>query len=277
MIGVRLHGGLGNQLFQYAAARRLALHHSTELVLNTRIVAGRSARSYVLGDLRINARVDRTGWATKDTLLHRRGPLRTLDVIGEDESDAHDPGRWLIELPDNVLLHGYWQKQQFFEEIRPTLLDEFRLAGTSPVASVPTGGPPIVAVHVRRGDYVSDPVVQRKHGTLGLDYYERALEFVLAREPEARPWIFSDDPSWCREHLRLHPEQRIISDGSMSATAELDLMRACRHHIMANSTFSWWGAWLARRDGQVAVVPRQWFADVDADEQGLVAPGWVQL
>jgi hypothetical protein len=117
-----------------------------------------------------------------------------------------------------------------------------------------------VSVHVRRGDYVTDPAANRVHGTCGSEYYERAAELLCEQVTSPRFFVFSDDPEAARRELRMPGPAEFI-DGNVGQRdwEDLRLMTSCRHHIIANSTFSWWGAWLAHHDEQVVAAPHAWF------------------
>ena len=143
------------------------------------------------------------------------------------------------------------------------------------------GDTPSVSVHVRRGDYVEDPATKAWHGGCGQDYYEQAVAHVRAYEPgrELHAFVFSDDPSWVRANLDLGCPTTVIDHNGPAAHEDLRLMTCCRHHIVANSTFSWWGAWLGSGsdEGGCVVAPRRWFNQDDVDTSTLVPSGWARL
>ena len=135
-----------------------------------------------------------------------------------------------------------------------------------------------VSLHVRRGDYAADPVVTSMHGLCPLDYYDRAVEYVLGRVSDPAFFLFSDDPDWVREHLKLRGSVSVVDhNGPDSGSEDLRLMSLCRHHIIANSTFSWWGAWLDPRPDKLVIAPKRWFADESLDTSDLLPAGWVKL
>ena len=135
-----------------------------------------------------------------------------------------------------------------------------------------------MALHVRRGDYASNPETQRVHGFCSPDYYRRAIDTVAARVADPRVFVFSDDPEWAERHLVLDHPTTIVRNAAPNA--ELDdfrMLARCRHHIIANSSFSWWGAWLASHPTQVVVAPAPWFAVDTYDTRDLLPAGWLRL
>ena len=288
MIVVRLCGGLGNQLFQYAAGRSLAIARKTDLVLDLgwykRTPKSDTPRTYELGHYPIEARLTTTSEALW-CRLHEGRLLRRLSVL---------PRRWqhwnerffefdprVLDLPDNSYLDGYWQSQRYFEENADLIHAE--LSPIAPfgvqdkdVADLITKGN-AVSLHVRRGDYVTHQVAADNHGLCSLDYYRAALKYVLPFVNEPHFFVFSDDPPWARSNLPLPgPATFVEHNGSANAFQDLRLMSLCSHHITANSSFSWWGAWLNRRPDKMVVTPRHWFSD-QRNVGTLTPESWVRL
>lgn len=291
VVVVRLTGGLGNQLFQYAAARRLSLVRGAELVLDVgwfRYEAPQYPvpRPYALDAFGLPARLVSLSPATIERwergLAARLGrwPARRirLPVISQTEDwDLVDER--VLNGPAAVMLLGYWQSDRYFEDAAETIRGELR----PPTSSNPRfvqlleaiGSSEAVAVHVRRGDYVSVPQVAERHGTLVPSYYREAVGLVAERVgPDAHLFVFSDDPEWAKEQLVFELPATHVGPTAWPAAAELGLMASCRHHVIANSSFSWWGAWLAEREGQVVVAPRTWFRDRST---AIVPPRWLTV
>ena len=132
-----------------------------------------------------------------------------------------------------------------------------------------------VSVHVRRGDYVTNPHAARYHGMPGVDYYERALSEISAAEPDAHFFVFSDDPSWVRDNLTFGQRLTVVDPGRDAE--DLILLSRCHHHIVSNSSFSWWGAWLSTATGKHVIAPARWYADASADSSDLVPASWTRL
>ncbi|MFN4003543.1 MAG: alpha-1,2-fucosyltransferase [Hylemonella sp.] len=288
MIVVRLCGGLGNQLFQYAAGRRLAQVRRSELVLDLgwyrHTPASNTPRAYELARYPIQARPaqgsERFWCALHQGRILRRLPLpRRWRHVRER---GYDFDARILDLPDGVYLDGYWQSHRYFADIADTLrreLEPVEAMGDADreVAAHMQDVPNAVCLHVRRGDYVSNPQAARFHGVCGLDYYERAVGYLMERLLQPHFFVFSDDMPWVRAQLRIAAPVRYVDhNGPQAAFQDLRLMSRCRHHVVANSSFSWWAAWLAAQPAQQVIAPRAWFADGRATPD-LIPPEWVRL
>ena len=134
-----------------------------------------------------------------------------------------------------------------------------------------------VALHVRRGDYLKDQKTIARHGVCSQSYYQSAIDLVLAEKPMAKFLVFSDDPQWVKVHLQLPPQCTYVSKASITAQEDLVLISRCKHQIIANSTFSWWGAWLNNSCDKIVVCPTPWFDDSRIATQDLLPANWHQL
>ncbi|WP_412050990.1 alpha-1,2-fucosyltransferase [Hoeflea sp. Naph1] len=281
----RLHGGLGNQLFQYAAGRAAALRTGSELLLDTRQYTAKSPFQYDLGNFSIQARV-----ATGDELP----PAKTRPLayvwwrkFGRSPRFIREQGLAYNErigtIAGECYLHGYFQSQRYFDDIVPTLWNDlsFREAISGDNASMAERiqGMPSVSVHIRRGDYITSAKAQAVHGSTDLAYYERALAEVRSRSgKDPVVYLFSNDPDWVRDNIKLDAElvPVAINDGR-TAHEDLRLMSLCDHNIIANSTFSWWGAWLNPSHEKIVIAPSQWFADPKLSNPDITPSGWLRL
>lgn len=277
MICIRLEGGLGNQMFQYAAGRALALRHQTGLLLDLSMLAKKdprvTARSFELG------RFGHVGQALDErsaTMLRWLPRLHRLPAVSRlisqwmpvvEKSFAWQ--RTFNQLPDQSYLVGYWQSHRYFSDIGEILLQELEpveeLSSTSETLADQMILANSVALHVRRGDYVSLATAASFHGVLPLSYYEAALRRVGDAIVDPHVFVFSDDPKWCRDNFPFAGAITYVTHNSgAQAWQDLVLMGRCRHHIIANSSFSWWGAWLAdQRWGvpdRLVIAPARWFA-----------------
>jgi len=287
----RLEGGLGNQLFQYAAGRRLADARNTALELD---VSGlddptvRTPRSYELGAFAIRAElaspgeidaIATRGGSAVSRLLGCRARTRSRRAASE-RTFRFDPE--VLALPDGVYLRGYWQSERYFEDASDRIRQDlrFRAPATGGNAEIlkEIAEQRSVSLHVRRGDYLTDPAVLAMHGVCSLDYYHRAVDYIRRNVPDPTFYLFSDDPGWVRENLDLRDRVRLLDHNGVDAPAEdLRLMSRCAHHIVANSTFSWWGAWLNPDPHKIVIAPERWFADESIDTSDLLPASWVKL
>ena len=290
MILARLFGGLGNQMFQYACARRLAHALGATLKLDLTAFERYGPRRYALDRLNPSAGIAtaqevadferRAGIAGRlPRLLLRAAPGLRYEICRE-RAFAFDPG--VLALRGNVLLEGYWQSERYFHDVAGILRREFALK-TAPSArnaavAERIRGCNAVSVHVRRGDYVQSPEASRLHAVCDVDYYQRAAEIIAGAEPQPQFFLFSDDPAWTGQNLRLRfPASLVESAGDEDAAEHLQLMSLCRHHVIANSSFSWWGAWLNPRPDKRVIAPRRWFNADAKDTRDLIPDGWTTL
>ena len=281
----RLHGGLGNQLFQYAAGRAVALRTGAELLLDTRQYTPKNPFQYDLGHFAIQARVA----AEAELPPARNRPLayawwrkfgRSPRFVREQGLGYNAP---IATLGADCYLHGYFQSQRYFEDIAPTLWSElsFRepISGDNARMGERIGSGPSVSMHIRRGDYVTNAKAQAAHGSTDLAYYQRALDTVRSQSgQDPVVYLFSNDPDWVRDNIKLDAElvPVAINDGK-TAHEDLRLMSLCGHNIIANSTFSWWGAWLNPAHDKIVVAPAQWFADPKLSNPDITPPGWLRI
>ena len=283
MIGTRIRGGLGNQLFQYCAGRALALRHGVELCLDLRDFERKAAFRMGLSHFNIQTvPAGRLPIGREDGLaalgkVFRGGALKPY----REASLGYDPA--FDGLGDDRLLRGYWQSERYFSEFESQIRADLAFAepavGQNADVLAEISAENAVSLHIRRGDYVASDKVNAAHGTCDLAYYARAVEAVASRvEGPFVIYAFSDDPAWVTENLRLDQDVRFV-DHNTGATAQEDmrLMSACRHHIIANSSFTWWGAWLNPRADKVVVGPKQWFADPKKNNPDILPEGWVRV
>ena len=321
VVASRLCGGLGNQLFQFAAGRSLAQRCGARLILDvTPFNLPQEPRKFALAPYPIDADVEHDGYAYSparpvvvlprppgsrerpdgivDRVAYRlrksgamndaafaavlRALQRTagqpagLRVFGEKtfEYDAA-----FARLGARTYLDGYWQSERYFVDAREairrelTLPDEPNAANASWLARI--RGSNAVCVHVRRGDYLA-PAYLAHHGICSVSYYERAMQMVAGRVENPGFFVFSDDLAWAREHIAGPNIAFVDANSAEAAHDELRLMSACRHHIIANSSLSWWGAWLAHHDDQVVVGPDPWFS-ARKETPDLFPKSWLPL
>jgi Glycosyl transferase family 11 len=291
LIIARLNGGLGNQMFQFAAARALALRTGAALKLDTSAFARDRLRDYDLG---VYALADRVPIASAGELAacEQKKP-RGLALIGKAlglggaairavrEAHFHyDPVLETATAPAFVV--GYWQSERYFaahaDQIRRDFIPREPVEPENAAIATVISGTTAISLHVRRGDYVSDAKTQAVHGVCGLDYYARAMAAVEAQVASPHYVVFSDDPGWTRANLTsAHPMTFVTANPPERGYRDLQLMSLCRHHIIANSSFSWWGAWLNGRADKIVVAPAQWFAGGGKDARDLVPTGWVRV
>lgn len=287
MIAFKAQGGLGNQLFQYAAARRLAMRNQCPLIVDhhwfDHPLPGETPRPLELTRYPVNMRVATPSELFRWTLMRSRWgrhlkPLLPLNLVREQ---GYGVNTNVLSAPANSYLVGFWQSEAYFADIREQLLTEL-------VPLEPPGAEDraiielmqqgeSVSVHVRRGDYVSLASASAYHGLCSLDYYRKALAYMAERLRAPTLFVFSDDPEWTRANLRSpYPTHYVAHNPPESAFQDLRLMSMCRHHILANSSFSWWGAWLSSNSDQIVIAPEQWYA-ADRPTPDLIPSRWIRM
>ena len=280
---ISLQGGLGNQLFQWAFAQ--ALIAEGRRVWFDRIRC-RGDRPYALGDLVPRSRLlspvrgAALAAAAKAGIIDEHSALRLV----RQRRSGYDPSV-RRDLDGASYLLGYFQSPMYFaavdDEVRRGILAHLdtllRPEGVRFAAEL-RGDSAAVAVHVRRGDYLSDPAAAIRHGVLDRAYYERALSLAAQLGYTHRVW-FSDDPAWVKANLAA-PGDRICASGiTTSDGGEIALMAACAARIVANSSFSWWGGYLGHPStpGRPVVAPVVWFAGGHSDARDLIPDGWIRV
>ena len=292
MIISQVIGGLGNQMFQYATGRALSLARGLPLRLDIsgfdgyglhqgfelQRVFNCQAEAATAADLR-----GILGWQSAPLarrILSRPGmaALRRKGFVVEPHFH-HWPE--IRQVSQDCYLVGYWQSEKYFRDAADTIRRDFAfklpLAGLNAELAGQIAQANAVSLHVRRGDYVSNHKTHATHGACSLDYYRAAIQYVSDRVEQPYFFIFSDDIAWVKENLRMDMPHRYI-DHNQGAESynDMRLMSLCRHHIIANSSFSWWGAWLNMGANKIVVAPEKWFAN-GKDAVDLFPHGWVTL
>jgi hypothetical protein len=277
-------------MFQYAVARRLAHVNGADLLLylGNRYDAG-SKRVFRLDSFAISGRlaVEAEAGGLRRISRTRRRLARFLPGL----MPPHDPevvreetlrfNPTILTLRGNVKFAGAWQCERYFSDIGDIIRREFTLRTELDARNRETlariQGGPSAFIHVRRGDYITSLKINRLYGTCSLDYYQAGLRILRARIGAAlRLFVFSDDPAWVRE-MQIGGEEAVIVDwnGNMPER-DLALMRSCNHAIIANSSFSWWGAWLGDEGERTVIAPRVWFRQ-RSDYEDIMPERWIRL
>jgi len=293
MVIVRLCGGLGNQMFQYAAGRRLADKIGSEMKLDIIWFDTNRDRPYSLQHLNIQENfaskneVHRLKYVSPpfyDKILQRLG-LRSSQFIPapgyiREGYNRFDPQA--LPLSGEVYLEGYWQSEKYFSDIQTIIRNEFSLRAPLSSESMETAdlisSHESVSLHVRRGDYVSNTIANHHHGVCSMEYYDRSIQYISGHVKNPHFFVFSDDPQWCGQNLHIPFHTSFIDhNGPDKGHEDIYLMSLCRHHIIANSSFSWWGAWLDPRPGKVVIAPKQWFAQEHSAARDTIPPRWITI
>jgi hypothetical protein len=286
MIVVGLKGGLGNQLFQYALGRRLAMEQGCPLIIDDRALNSDPLRNYALNQFQIAYPLAKPlsyplhGLGIYLNPIYKSLPFAQSLTIANEKRFAFDPE--ILESEGNIYLNGYWQSERYFLPIRQTLLEDLQLA--KPLNSEQAAlaqqirQTNAVSLHIRRGDYVSDSTTHSYHGLCDLDWYMRTVNAITQDISKPHFYIFSDDYAWATKNLNLsHPTHFIEPQKDGYESIDMHLMSLCKHNIIANSSFSWWGAWLNQNPHKKVIAPANWFANAPHDTRDLIPSSWQRL
>jgi hypothetical protein len=285
-------GGLGNQMFQYAFGRAQALRYGVPLKLDLHEFRTYKLHSGFLLDKVFTLPAQPASAADRRQVLGWRGHLPMLKMLRRARFAAWRGPRLLVQdlseptasyvraASADCYLLGYWQSENYFAEAAEQVRRDFRfvpeLSADNRTWARRILDAMAVSLHIRRGDYASDPQTRATHGLSPPEYYRRAAAYIAERAPGAQFFVFSDDLAWARESLKLpQPHHFVDCNGPATSFHDMRLISLCRHHVIANSSFSWWGAWLCEHAGKMVVAPARWLAEVLLPD---VAPvSWVRL
>lgn len=287
MVAVALSDGLGNQMFQYAAGRAVALRAGLPLKLDRGILDdGDGFRRYQLDGFAL--RTEFLSSKEREVLLGpgatastRRWLWRWVDYLRpwhQRRGIAEKTWRFypeLLQVRTSCHLRGHWQSERYFEDCVEVIRKDFDFAKRPGLAQEPEDEM-AAALHVRRSDYLA-PHTAGIHGVCPVAYYERAVAEVKRRAGAVRWHVFSDDPEWVQSQPFLKSLGEVVCGDPRAPMEDFRRMRACRHFVIANSTFSWWAAWLGEREDSVIIAPQQWFEDSGRDASFVVPDRWIRV
>jgi Glycosyl transferase family 11 len=293
MVITHLIGGLGNQMFQYAAGRALSLELKTELMLDISDFNGYRLHhgfelhrlfdcSAVIAQKRDLKKVLGLQYfpVIRKVIGNSRLPLFHYNKLVVEPHFQYWPG--INDSQENCYILGYWQSAKYFENHASRIKRDFTFKlpmseGNSELASrLATLN--AVSIHVRRGDYVENAKTSAIHGACSPSFYEMAINFISQRVPQPCFFIFSDDIEWARNNIKTDFQHEYVSHNcGAESFNDMRLMSMCKHHIIANSSFSWWAAWLGTSEKKIVVAPSNWFARKSINTSDLIPPDWTQL
>lgn len=271
LIIAKIIGGLGNQMFQYAMARALSHQNAVELKLDISAYRSYGLAPYELDVFQIQPSYVSTSETVQDFVSY--------DIIKEPSFPFH---QHIYDYKEGkAIVEGYWQSEKYFKNIKDVLRQEFTFKNVpsslnrdyiKKIQSVNS-----VSIHFRRG-YGASKTFLDYFGLCPLDYYTKAIDYIRERVPEPVFFIFSDDPTWVIQNFKLDGRAYYISHNKGKHNYEdMRLMSFCKHNIIANSSFSWWGAWLNPNPDKIVISPQQWFLDPFTITGDIHAEGWIQM
>ncbi|MEW6427163.1 MAG: alpha-1,2-fucosyltransferase [Thermodesulfobacteriota bacterium] len=279
-------------MFQYAAGRALSLRrgvsHSLDISAFSHYELHNGFELYQVfccpSPLASEVDIRRLlGWQSSVTmqrfLRHSIFAFLRRRALVFEPSFRYWPG--IDDAPLRCYLLGYWQSEKYFQYESKTIRSDFSFkpfsAPQNRLLAERINSEEAISLHVRRGDYVHDPKTNTTLGLCALSYYEDAVNYISKRVNNPSFYIFSDDPFWVRLHFDISfPCTFIEHNHGAQSFNDMHLMSLCRHHIIANSSFSWWGAWLNPRPNKIVIAPKKWFAN-DYSSEDLLPDGWITL
>jgi hypothetical protein len=292
MITIRLRGGLGNQMFQYAMGKYISKKMGvgmkldlTKLLKNTKS-KNYTARDYQLDIFNLNASflfsTNSINFFYKYNLNFLLQIIKAFKHIGYRKyiEKSFTAENWIIENPkDKYLYIGYWQSEKYFKNIEDELRKDFQfkdeLSEGAKVVQEEISKVNAVCVHVRRGDYVGNTLLNCSN----LDYFINGSQHIFQNTNKPHFFVFSDDTDWCKQNIKFDYNYTIVDykTNKIKYKEDLQLMASCNHFIMSASSFSWWAVWLSNKKEAVVVVPKNWFLNEEVDVSDLVDKKWVRL
>jgi len=291
---VSLKGGLGNQMFQYATGKAIASRNCQELFLDKSHLERDNLREYSLGcfsieekfvDERTLEKVHPKGSYRKKfkALQNKILPWYRRSIIREDCPDFEIED--FDQIKGNVYLDGYWQSEMFFQDFAEDIRQDFTFKDNPNEINKKfidrIRKENSVSIHIRRQDYVSNKKTLKKHGILDLSYYARAVEILTKDFLSPVLFVFSDDIDWAKKNLKLkHKTIYVDHNREKSPEEDLRLMIECKKHVIANSTFSWWGAWLSKSSQKEVIAPKNWFTKgemLQRDKFDIIPKKWDKI
>jgi hypothetical protein len=298
MIIIKYNGGLGNQMFQYACGKALALKHNTSLFsdlssLNKNTDSSRTTkRSFELLEVfKINIiEASVADLKSVKPILYRatnvfafklgfKGIQMSKYFIENKFSYNHN----IKKVGKDCYLSGYWQSPKYFDSIASLIrkeftfykqLDDKNLEMESLIKRVNS-----VSLHIRRTDF-KNTKSNTTHGICSLEYYGEAIKFISTKIRDPHFFVFSDDINWAKENLKFPYKLTFISGNSGDKSyIDMQLMSVCKHNIIANSSFSWWGAWLNSNMNKIVIAPKNWFFNKELNNQtnDLIHEEWIRM
>ena len=294
MVIVTLQGGLGNQMFQFAVAKHLSLQNSCQLYLdlsffsnNTIPNDGFTPRKYELDiflkqPLTADYLLSKSFYKKKplQNFIKKWLPIEIKSVFNENSLLFNQS---VLNIQSSVLLNGFFQSEKYFKSIQAQLFKIFTFPSlpnnTIPPFLAEIRNTLSVAVHVRRGDFVTSIKTNTYHGVCDTSYYILAMQQIQKKIGSCKFFFFSDDHDWVKQNLISNDSTFLVDTANLPSWYDMYLMTQCKHNIIANSSYSWWGAWLNSNNNKTVIAPKQWFANLDMNSQtsDLIPAEWIKL
>ena len=295
MICVQLNGGLGNQMFQYACGQALAYKHHTVLLLDTtQLKINNSSITFRRLELDI-FKINIQEASKKDVeklkplfyrivnVLSLRTGFRGIQTSKYFIEKSFSFNESIEKIGKDCYLNGYWQNSRYFQNIEPIIREEFKfpfiIDKVNNERLIRINKENSISLHVRRSDFVNNKH-HKIHGACSIEYYRKAAEYISSKIELPFFFVFSDDIDWAQKNLNLrYPCEFVSCNIGKQNYIDMQLMSLCKHNIIANSSFSWWGAWLNMNPEKIVIAPKQWFVNEtkNAQTNNLIPDTWIRL
>ena len=283
---VKIIGGLGNQMFQYAYAKSLE-QKGYEVKIDIS-----AFKTYKLHDgyqlNKYNIDLKKSTEEEKNKYYSNTIFSKILRKIGVESSKAIKEKSLLydetfLNIEDDNYIEGYFQSEQYFKNIRDILIEQFTIKQevsnyTKEINNKIALSKNSCSIHIRRGDFVNTTNINI-HGSCNLEYYKKAIKYLENKMENISYFIFSDDIAWCKKNIETKNAIFIDNEEKRIPHEDIYLMSLCSHNIIANSSFSWWGAWLNQNENKMVIAPKQWFVDKKMQQQSkdIVCEDWIRI
>jgi hypothetical protein len=256
--------------------RKLAVIRNCELVLDKSGYQQYKIHNFELDRFHVDGTCYTKASQFKNWLAKKLSLTSEIPVFKERFFQFDDSA---LKIDPPIIIDGYWQSEKYFKDIRSTLLKDFTLKKNADKENLSwlelIQERPSVSLHIRRGDYLTNQHANAFHGTLPLTYYQNAVSKIQQCENELRYFVFSDDPQWVSENLKLDGQAYYISNNMTQGYEDLRLMKNCKYNVIANSSFSWWGAWLNENPDKKVYAPDRWFKDPTVNTKDVLPQEWI--
>lgn len=291
MVTIALSGGLGNQMFQYAAAKALATRLNTSLIadlytFNKKTKA--TPRSFELDVFALEIEKRNTLSGKLINKLHpyiqkHRTFFSQIGFFTDTYAMLYQPS--FEKLKGNITMQGNFQNEKYFRNIVNELRKDFifrkPLSGKNKDTAERIGQTNAVAIHIRRGDYLTNQGAATNFVTCDKEYYESAINYISGKVAQPEFYIFSEDFEWIKENLNFgnSPVTYIDWNKGKDSYIDMQLMSLCKHNIIANSSFSWWAAWLNKDENKIVIAPSKWFQSEEKNQllDDFYPKGWIKI
>lgn len=282
MLIVKIKGGLGNQLFQYAFGRLLSIKKNIPVKYDILSVNQKDIHR----DFKLDKFNTKVVLASLEEINKNKYPFGLISKIRRWTKQKifrnHNIGysEKILDSKEKYF-EGYWQSYKYLDPIKDKLLEEITLKNPidqkfSDIINK-INQTNSVSVHIRRGDYVNDPKTKAIHCTFGLEYYVKAFEIIKTKVQNPFLFVFSDDIEWVKENLKTDLPIFYVSDPNMPDFENFIIATYCKHHIIANSSFSFWIAWLNQKLNKIVIAPKKWSNLYQKEYKGICPEDWIRI